>query len=456
MKRHLLIGNFGSKDNASVVTRRDELVTEFPLIVGKDKLNYGAQNVLDDLKKLHIFPSEIGVDLLVFAIHVHAADTRISRSSESQDTWTREIRVVVPVSDVDRWTGASVVLTRMLNFLTGDKWTVCFRERPVSFKSLAYDKTNDLVGNSFDSISLFSGGLDSLIGAINDLENGKTPLFVSHVGGDNSASKAQEDCYNELVSEFKGTPFNRLRAKINLPTSLIPDVESEDSTRGRSFMFFSLGVLAGTGMNDEFTLNVPENGLIALNVPLDIVRLGSHSTRTTHPFYMARWNELMRLLSINGRVMNPFWNKTKGEMASECSNLGLLKTTIPKSMSCSSPTKGRWLKLGTGHCGFCLPCLIRRASLDTALGKGNDPTDYTLVDLGAQTLNTSRSEGQQVRSFQIAIDRLKQRPELSKILIHKSGSLSDEEGNWDELSGVYKRGLEEVDALLSGVVTKPM
>ncbi len=53
------------------------------------------------------------------------------------------------------------------------------------------------------------------------------------------------------------------------------DVGSENSTRGRSFLFFALGVFAGTGLGNGFVLRVPENGLIALNVPLDPLRLGS-------------------------------------------------------------------------------------------------------------------------------------------------------------------------------------
>jgi hypothetical protein len=70
----------------------------------------GAGRALDDLARLNVFPSEIGVDLLVFAAHVHAADTRISRTTESQDTWTREIRLVVPVSDVARWNSSWPIL----------------------------------------------------------------------------------------------------------------------------------------------------------------------------------------------------------------------------------------------------------------------------------------------------------------------------------------------------------
>jgi hypothetical protein len=49
----------------------------------------------------------MGVDVLVLAAHVHAADTRVSRDSESQDGWTRVLRLVVPVSDPDRWSATS-------------------------------------------------------------------------------------------------------------------------------------------------------------------------------------------------------------------------------------------------------------------------------------------------------------------------------------------------------------
>ena len=74
--------------------------------------------------------------MLVVAAHVHAADTRISRSTESQDAWTREIRLVVPVSDPARWTAAAPILVRALNFLTGDRWDVGFRKRAKGYAKL--------------------------------------------------------------------------------------------------------------------------------------------------------------------------------------------------------------------------------------------------------------------------------------------------------------------------------
>jgi hypothetical protein len=206
---------------------------------------------------------------------------------------------------------------------------------------------------------------------------------------------------------------------------------------------------------EPFKLDVPENGLIALNVPLDVLRLGSLSTRTTHPFYLARWNELLAGLGVAGTVGNPYWDKTKGEMISGCANPKFLKTLIAGSMSCASPAKARWKKHGIEHCGYCVPCLIRRAAIKKAWGTGNDPTSYTLASLVAQPLDTCAAQGRQVRSFQLAIARLKAKPGIEKMLIHKPGSLDDDKDRLADLAGMYRRGMEEVGKLLAGVTTKP-
>ncbi|MBN8502527.1 MAG: hypothetical protein J0M19_15475, partial [Sphingomonadales bacterium] len=406
-------------------------------------------HALADLNALHLTPSEIGADILVVAAHVHAADTRISRSTESQDAWTREIRLVVPVSDPALWAVAAPILVRALNFLTGDKWDVGFRKRAKGYAKLVPAAAPDLIPVPFDGVSLFSGGLDSLIGAIDSLSAGETPLLVSHAG-EGLVSKSQEQCFDGLKAAYKSSVFDRLRVWMNFDSGLVEDVGSEGTTRGRSFLFFSLGVAAGTALGRDFVLKVPENGLIALNVPLDRLRLGALSTRTTHPFYMARWNDLLRALGIGGKVENPYWDRTKGEMVAECANPTLLKQLAPLSVSCSSPTKGRWTKKPQGHCGYCLPCLIRRASL-----RGKDSTIYGVPDLKAATLDTKQAEGQQVRSFQIAIARLSKHPGLAKVLIHKPGPLYDYPDRHNSLADVYRRGLEEVGCLLNGVRAEP-
>lgn len=449
MRRHVIIGRFGPDDKTRIPKAHDEVASTLQLVAGKH-LDHGIGRALADLKALHLAPSEIGADMLVVAAHVHAADTRISRSTESQDAWTREIRLVIPVSDPARWTAAAPILVRALNFLTGDKWDVGFRKRAKDYTKLVPHAAPDLIPAPFDGVSLFSGGLDSLIGAIDSLNAGETPLLVSHAS-EGLVSKSQEQCFEGLKGGYKSSAFDRLRVWMSFDSGLVENVGSEDTTRGRSFLFFSLGVAAGTALGRDFVLKVPENGLIALNVPLDRLRLGALSTRTTHPFYMARWNDLLQALGIGGKVENPYWDKTKGEMVAQCANPALLKQLAPMSLSCSSPTKGRWAKKPQGHCGYCLPCLIRRASL-----KGDDSTVYGVPDLRAAALDTKQAEGRQVRSFQLAIERLRARPALAPILIHKPGPLFDESPTRQtSLASVYRRGLEEVGMLLAGVRTQP-
>lgn len=454
MKRQFLAGRFGPDDHFDVKAGVDEQRTYLQLVAGEKSLDHGIGGALTSLKKSGVFPSEIGIDLLVLAAHVHAADTRVSRSEQSQDSWTREIRLVVPVSDPARWGTATPTLKKMLDFLTGDRWTIGFRPRPAQFAKIAEVATPSLIDSPFDSLSLFSGGLDSLIGVIDLLEEGATPLLVSHFG-EGATSDAQNKLFTGLRKSYTKSPFERLRVGMTFKDGLVEGVGSENSTRGRSFLFFALGVLAGTGMRHPFVLRVPENGLIAVNVPLDPLRLGSNSTRTTHPYYIARWNDLLDVLGVDGKVRNPYWNKTKGEMVRGCRNPALLKKLAADSLSCSSPAKARWRGHGIEHCGYCLPCLIRRAALMEAWGTGKDPTTYTVSDLHAQPLDTREATGVQVRSFQYAIGRLKGKPQLANLLIHKPGSLADETAHLDELADVYRRGLGEVARLIDGVEATP-
>jgi hypothetical protein len=449
MTRHLIQGHYGSADRANLAAAgADEKPTRFDLVAYDKVLDFGIGAALTDLKAKKVFPSEIALDLVVIAAQVYAADTRISRATESDDEWTREIRVVVPVSDIARWNAAIPVLERMLNFLTGDRWTIQFRPRPTRFAQIVPQA--DLIVPPFTGVSLFSGGLDSLIGAIDQLQAKCVPLLVSHAG-EPAVSKAQDDCFEPLKEHYARLPFERLRTWMAFPKNFVRNVGSEESTRGRSFLFFALGVFAGTGLRRNFVMNAPENGLIALNVPLDTLRLGALSTRTTHPFYIARWNDLLGILEIPGRIENPYWEKTKGEMVQGCANPALLKQLVSVTLSCASPAKGRWQGHGTQHCGYCLPCLIRRASLASI----TDPTIYTVPNLRAQIWDPQTATGEQIRSFQYAVEQLRARPGIERLLIHKPGPLTDNPKALGALAAVYRRGLEEVGSLLSGVRTRP-
>ena len=448
MRQHMLVGRLGQDDTVRIDTLPGFARNEFNIMGTPSTLQ-----AIEDLKSLQLYPSRIGFDIFMLAALIHAADTRISRWSESQDSWTREIAIDVPVSDPDRWNRTSSILVRLLNFLTGDKWKVNFHIWPSNFtRPIQFRPQQTDAASPFTSISLFSGGLDSLIGGINLLEQGIKPLFVSHCS-DGATSEAQHSCFETIKSHYGNRVIERLRVWFTFHKDLIRGSAVEKTTRARSFLFFGLGTLAGSCLSDDVIIYVAENGLISLNPPLDVLRLGSLSTRTTHTFTMSRWNDLMEILETNCRIENPYRYMTKGEMATRCLNGDLLRMLIRNTMSCASPTKGRWQGIGIQHCGFCVPCLIRRAAL---LSAGiEDTTEYTLQDLTGDVIDTTRSEGQQIRSFQLLSSRLARNPELARFLIHKSGSLSDDAEHLDDLADVYRRGLEEMATLLHNATTRP-
>jgi hypothetical protein len=149
-----------------------------------------------------LYPSEAGVDVLVLAAMVHAADTRINRVQTSQDAWTRELGIRVPVSAPDLWITQRTLLETMLRFLTGDHWTFAFGPRPEAMADLVRRPVEGLQEHGYDGVALFSGGLDSLIGAIDRLEEGTFPLFVSH-GGEGAVSQPQKDLFLDVAAAYR-------------------------------------------------------------------------------------------------------------------------------------------------------------------------------------------------------------------------------------------------------------
>ena len=452
MRRHSVIARLGPADTTRIDLRvPDSVATQIRFIDGRRRLGFGIGQAVERLTERGIVPSEIAVDLMVLAAAVTAADTRISRATESQDSWTREIDLYVPVQDPATWAAALPLVRRTLAFLTGDRWEIFVRERHARYRQLV-TRPGDLVPTAHTSACLFSGGLDSFTGAIDILARGENPLFVSHYW--DASTSSQDRCARVLEAVYGPMDPRHVRARIGFPDKLVRGSAPEKTTRGRSFLFFALAALAASGLDDKPTIYVPENGLISLNVPLDPLRVGAWSTRTTHPFYMARWQELLSRLGIRATIENPYRFMTKGEMLSACGNRQLLKSHVVDTISCSSFTKSRWKGLSMQHCGSCVPCLIRRAAITA--GFKNDPTTYTLDDLTAQPLNSKKADGEHVRSFQMMARRLAKKHSPARILVYKSGPLSDyPEADVNQYTAVFERGIKEVAKLLKPVTVRP-
>jgi len=450
MNRHSFIARFGPADRVKVpLAQPDSQETTIDFVSSNSRFDAGLGSALEQLADFGLAPSEHAFDLLLLAAMVFAADTRVSRDSESQDGWTREFHLYLPVSKPELWQSSHNLVAGMLSFLTGDHWRFTFRPRPKDFRQIVTTELQEEF-EKFSCVSLFSGGLDSFIGAIDLLANRQRPLLVSHYW-DGMTSQHQTVCSAHLERFFPKNQPGLLRARVGFDNDLVKNVASENTQRSRSFLFFALGTLAASGVPGQTVLHVPENGLISLNVPLDPLRLGALSTRTTHPFFMARFNELLRHLKLSVELKNPYRHQTKGEMVAGCREQVFLKKVAKDTMSCSAETKGRYRGESPRHCGHCVPCLIRRASL--LHGFGADDTVYGVPNLAAQPLRTDKAIGRDIRSFQLMLTRLKAKPNLAKTLIHKPGPLTDFPDEIAEYERTFLAGIREVGGLVGKVVT---
>ncbi len=196
-----------------------------------------------------------------------------------------------------------------------------------------------------------------------------------------------------------------------------------------------------------------ERPYISLNVPLDATRLASNSTRTTHPFYFHRWNELLTTLGIAGTVQNPYWNRTKGEMILECARPDILKATAGLSISCA---KARARQVG-GQQRASLRLLPPLHHPTRRLSQGSEdhgrPFQVSNGRSANSDLDSTNKKGEQYRGFEYAIERLRQDPTRTRSFIYKTGPLMEDLDKVEGLEGVYLRGMEEVAEFLKGIET---
>lgn len=381
-------------------------------------------------------PSSLILDLLNLAISVYTADLKIPRKF-SKDRWTRTILIHIPVVNLTTWEKDITSIVKMLEFLTGDRWAISFRKNEFKPKLTIKNKVEKA-----SKVSLFSGGLDSLVGAIDLLEDGQRVALVGHHGA-GITNKVQETVLQELEKLYPDLIESYL-FYVQPPKSNSKG-QGEPSMRSRSFLFFSLAVVVASLFAGKTPIYIAENGLISLNVPLTNSRIGSLSTRTTHPYFVSLFSDFLSLLKINSPIILPYRFQTKGEMITNAKNQDALKKTVNLSMSCSHPEAGRYQgKQPNLHCGYCVPCIIRRASLASAqLDRASEYAIDILQDPPDYTTETGRD----LRAFEMAIKRGRfNNPHQALFDILATGKITSDDIK--DYVDVYSRGMEEVQSFL--------
>jgi hypothetical protein len=320
-------------------------------------------------------------DLLDIATYVFEGDQMFSRGKLDVDNfgsrWRRHLHYHVPVREPDFWKDAAVakVLRDTLEFLSDDFYTFDFypgKGAPQMQEYMTYDKSTTGL-QAPEMLMLFSGGLDSLGGAVREIvQNKRHVALVNH----QSTGKFGRT-YDELMNLLRGKcgPFQptHLRVEINKK-----GFEAKDHyQRARSFLYAALGgtVARMLGLRE---LRFYENGVLSLNLPICGQLVGARATRTTHPRVIAGYQELLSLLAGEKFVVTaPFLWHTKGDVVKEIleANCGEL---IPLSRSCAHTWQ---TDNDEPHCGICSQCLDRRVAVLAAHGEAHDPLERYHIDI---------------------------------------------------------------------------
>jgi 7-cyano-7-deazaguanine synthase in queuosine biosynthesis len=322
---------------------------------------------------------DVLLDLLEIAAYIYCADQRAKRGNDRLAgygaSWRRSLRFTIPVRRPDVWSSPGVLepLQDTLSFLSDDAYEFTFVEAASPFTEReAYFPDLSDGDPSVDAIALFSGGIDSLAGAIDEISHGRRIALVGH----HSAPQVF-NIQKELVGHLRaGDARNRIfYVHVNVTNAAAK--ASEYTQRTRSFLFASLAfAIARMAGKDDFTFF--ENGVVSFNLPIARDVLGARATRTTHPKVLRGFEEIFSALAERAIAINtPFQWMTKKEVIQRIAD-SQYRHLLSVTSSCTKPRS--WTR-SRSHCGVCSQCVDRRFAVLAAGVEELDPMEHYGLDL---------------------------------------------------------------------------
>lgn len=343
----------------------------------------------DFIRSVYFLPPRC-LDLLEIAAYVFAGDRLSHRGSTvgvEYQAWTRDLHFVCRVRDFDFWSQPDVgaALQSALAFVTGDQ-SYRFTFQPghdTPPTSLFDDKAFTLEPAEDQAVMLFSGGIDSLAGAVQRLRESEDHVcLVSHqsrgavVRTQRALAEALSEQYPGRVSHYQfRTHLQGIRAR-------------EESQRTRSFLFSSVAFAIATAMRSN-SIFVYENGVTSLNFERRESLLNARASRTTHPQTLGRLEQLFSMISEGGfRIETPFLWKTKTEVISYMKEEGHADL-LSSSVSCSHTFNAQSLAT---HCGDCFQCVDRRVGVYGAKAEQWDNSSLYSTDIISSSISSQESK----------------------------------------------------------------
>ncbi len=327
-------------------------------------------------------------DLLDIATYVYCADQAITRGGDGVENlgadWRRGLHFRIPVRVLDLWCSdrARTALTTTLGFLSEDEYNfdfVAWSDGP-SLRDYLFGAEAETTGR-FEEVVLFSGGLDSLGGAIREaIVDKRRVALITH-----QPSKKLVRRYRALKEELTSRAAH---PPLFIPVTInkMKSLGREYTQRSRSFLYVALGATVAQ-MLGLSRVRFYENGVVSFNFPPSGQIVGARATRTTHPRVLRGFAEILSLVADRRfDVENPFLWKTKADIVrqivdADCSDLIRLSTSCTHTWDMTKTHP---------HCGSCSQCIDRRFAVLAAGARDADPETSYKVKL----LVDERDEGE--------------------------------------------------------------
>jgi 7-cyano-7-deazaguanine synthase in queuosine biosynthesis len=388
----IVLGNGAS---ARRVSSKKRLELEYRENTGRLRnIRVGLPNFIRSV--FHLPPRMI--DLLELAVFVFAADrlvTRGRRDAAVYDAWARTFEFRIRVRDVDFWrrTDVCAALAACLVFMTGDRsYSFQFEGGHSTPPTGLFDADQFVIPSSVKpDVMLFSGGLDSLAGAIDLLDQGRTVCLVSH-----SSQSGTTHTQKILTQALQLHPSYRDRVRPYQFDCTLGGIKAvEETQRTRAFLYTSIAFALQYVFSADH-IYVFENGVTSFNFPRREDQTNARASRTTHPKTMRLLEVLFSLVADRPiKIAQPFLWKTKVDVLGKIQGAGH-EMLIASSVSCSETRTTRTRP----QCGNCFQCIDRRLAAFAAR-----VTDADHPGLYEHDVNTEPLTGE---ARTVAIDYLRQ------------------------------------------------
>ncbi len=388
-------------------------------------------------------------DLLDLASYVCWADGTLRRGTEKDvyaERWRRGLTFLVPVRQLDLWNGVRKHLEAVLEFLTGDSFTFSFSDFRATEEQMTFEfPETALPFAGADSVCLFSGGIDSLAGAVQLLcKLSRKPVLVSHRSSPKVDSQ-QKRLVRQLQAHLPPWSIPHLSIWVNRRGKKAV----EFSQRSRAFLYLAIATAVATelGLADVFLC---ENGPVSFNLPKSGQSIGTMLSRSTHPDFINQYQSLVRhLFRVPPQVHNPFIFKTKAEVARTVVQAGVGEL-LPATFSCTHTEQATKVH---PHCGTCSQCVDRRFALSQDDLAKFDPVGIYEKDIFIDNLRegSETTYAENYVRFALEIDELDDRSffskfgELGEVVTMLPGT-SDDVGK--KIFDMYKLHAREVIAAM--------